>query len=549
MSELFLTLLNRSIAATWIICALVLLRPLLKRASKSLCAALWGLVGLRLVFPFSVKSALSLLPSAEPIPTDITTAAQPAIHSGIPLLNSAVNPALAQSLSPEAGASVNPMQIVVFCGTVIWLSLVVAMTFYAIFSTLRLRRGLSTAVRCGDHVYETEVAGAPFVFGLFRPGIYLPFHLSAQEREHMLAHERAHIRRADHWWKALGYALLTVFCFNPAVWLAYALLCRDIELACDAAVTRSLPAQERAAYMQTLLRASLPRRHRLICPLAFGEVGIRSRLREIAKNKKPALWLLLLALAASLALGLCLLTDPQTEEGYALPAEQWFDTAQGNAIAPIRLTQWPETTFYVNPEYGFPTDILAQKEDGTTQTLFSGGMPLNSGYFCDLNGDGYPELITSSAFGSGIIDIFVSICDYENHAYYEIRDRGIYDYYLFQEENGTLWVEKREYNKYNPDEYISRESITAAYERIIREGESLAITAEITDIDDECLYFTSDTPYSNKMFVRLDELPAGALPQIGQRVEFICKTNTIDFLEGLRCVSSIRYLDGAETEN
>lgn len=550
MSELFLTLLNRSIAAGWLIAALVLLRPLLKRASKSLCAALWGLVALRLIWPFSLESALSLLPSAETIPMDIASAAQPAIHSGIPMFNSAVNPALAQSLSPQVGDSASPMQLVLLLGTLLWLAAAAGMAFYGIFSTLRLRRRLSTAVRCDENIYETDVAGAPFVFGLFRPMIYLPFHLSAQEREHMLAHERAHIRRGDHWYKALGYVFLTVFCFNPAVWLAYALLCRDIELACDAAVIRSFSAPERAAYMQTLLRASLPRGHRLACPLAFGEIGIRARLRAMAKAKKPAVWLIALALAASLVLAVCLLTDPKTEQTEAPPAGKWFDLSEKKAIAPQQLAQWPGTSFYTMPEgSNLPLELLARQEDGTEKRLVF-GMPIESAYFCDLNGDGCPEVITCLAFGSGMIDVYTAIYDYENRAYYEIRDRGSCDYLLCQEEDGTLWVEKYAYPVIpsDPDrKCLSRESIVAAYEGIIRQTPTLTATGEITEVDDAYLHFVPDGQDERpQMYVPLDELPAGPLPEVGQRVEFTCNTNTVAF-GALRCVSSIRLLDGAET--
>lgn len=477
MSELFLTLLNRSIAAGWLIAALVLLRPLLKRASKSLCAALWGLVALRLIWPFSLESGLSLLPSAETIPMDIASAAQPTIHSGIPMFNSAVNPALAQSLSPQVGDSANPMQLVLLLGTLLWLAAAAGMAFYGIFSTLRLRRRLSTAVRCGENIYETDVAGAPFVVGLFRPTIYLPFHLSAQEREHMLAHERAHIRRGDHWWKALGYVFLTVFCFNPAVWL------------------------------------------------------------------------IALALAASLVLAVCLLTDPKTEQTEAPPAGKWFDLSEKKDIAPQQLAQWPGTSFYTTPEDGVPLELLAQQEDGTEKRLFF-GMPIESAYFCDLNGDGCPEVITCLAFGSGMIDVYTAIYDYENRAYYEIRDRGSCDYLLCQEEDGTLWVEKYAYPVIpsDPDrKCLSRESIVAAYEAIIRQTPTLTVIGEITQVDDAYLHFVPDGQDERpQMYVPLDELPAGPLPEVGQRVEFTCNTNTVAF-GALRCVSSIRLLDGAET--
>ena len=323
MESIFLKILNMSITASYLVLAVMVLRLLFRKAPRGILCALWCLVGLRLVCPFSFKSALSLLPSAETLPEDMFTAAQPQIHSGITAVNSLVNPVLAESMAPAAGASANPSQIWGAVLAQLWLLGVAAMLIYAAVSFWRLRRRVRTATRLKGNIFESEFVASPFVLGIFRPRIYLPYGLEEDCRRQVLSHERAHLARKDHWWKPLGFLLLALHWFNPLMWAAYVLLCRDMESACDERVIRGMEESDRRAYSAALLACSIRRRHIAACPLAFGEVGVKARIQNVMNYKKPAFWLILLAVAVSLAAAVCLLTDPKEEEPSGADLEEY----------------------------------------------------------------------------------------------------------------------------------------------------------------------------------------------------------------------------------
>ena len=310
MSKLFLTILNGSISASWLILAVLILRLVLKKAPKWVNVLLWGIVGLRLLLPVSIRSALSLIPSAETVPLTIEREAVPAIDSGIDAINRAVNPVLSGSFAPQAADSANPLQVVVFAASVLWIAGMAGMLLYAAVSYGRLRRNIRTATPYRDNIFRSAYAPTPFVLGILRPRIYLPLRIREEDLGHVIAHEQAHIRRKDHWWKLLGFLLLAVHWFNPLVWLSYALLCRDIELACDEKVIQKLGSEQRADYTQALLSCSVSRRGIAACPLAFGEVGVKERVRAVLHYKKPAFWVILLAVAVCVAAAACFLTDP-----------------------------------------------------------------------------------------------------------------------------------------------------------------------------------------------------------------------------------------------
>lgn len=313
MNELFLKIINTSISAGWLILAVLLLRFVLKKSPKWIHALLWGLVALRCICPFSIESALSLIPSAETIPLNIEQAAAPSIHSGIDVINNAVNPILSQSSTPMVGASANPLQITLAILEFLWILGMLAMAFYTALSYWRLHRRVSTAVRLRDTIFQSENVRSPFVLGLIRPKIYLPFKMSAQDQAHVIAHEQAHIRRRDHWWKPLGFLLLTIHWFNPLMWLAYTLLCRDIELACDERVIKHLDNERRADYTQALVACSVSRRTMTACPLAFGEVGVKARVKSVMNYKKPAFWSVILAVVLCIVVAACFLTNPKPD--------------------------------------------------------------------------------------------------------------------------------------------------------------------------------------------------------------------------------------------
>lgn len=329
MAEIFQKALNMSIAAGWLILAVIALRLLLRRAPKRFRLLLWAVVGLRLALPWSIESALSLIPSAQTLPEGIMLERAPVLDTGISSLNGAINPGFTAAFTPELGASANPLQVLLPIAAALWMLGAAAMLLWALVSWLSLRKRVREAVRLEENVYECEIA-SPFVLGLFRPRIYLPFSLENGERELVLAHERAHITAGDHIIKPLGWLLLAAHWYNPLVWLAYALFCRDIELACDERVVRGLSLSDRADYSQALLDLSRPRGGVRACPLAFGESSVKGRVKSVLSYKKPAFWLVLLAVVVCVGAAVCFLTDPKEE---AEPV----DDGDGGVVISARL--------------------------------------------------------------------------------------------------------------------------------------------------------------------------------------------------------------------
>ncbi len=309
MEALFIKLVNLSITASWLVLAVLILRLIFRKAPKWIFCMLWGLVALRLVLPFSIESALSLIPSAEPLPQEILYATTPQIQSGVYAIDRVVNPILS-TYSPMTGDSVNPTQIwstILFC---VWVAGMVAMLLYALGSCILLKNRVSTATRLRGNIKQSEHVDTPFVLGFFRPTIYLPYQMSEIDLNYVIAHEQAHIRRKDHWWKPIGFVLLSIYWFNPLLWVAYILLCRDIETACDEKAIQDMKKDERRAYSTALLNCSIHRRRIAACPLAFGEVGVKERVKSVMAYKKPALLIIILAVIASIVVAVCLLTNP-----------------------------------------------------------------------------------------------------------------------------------------------------------------------------------------------------------------------------------------------
>ncbi len=313
MEELFIKLLNMSINAGWLVLAIIALRFIFKKAPKKFRVLLWALVGLRLICPFSFESVMSLIPSAETVPQEIISSNAPAIHSGIPALNTVINPVISEGLAPDAGDSANPMQIIVFVATLIWLAGIAAMLIYALISYIMLRLKTKETVLLTDNVFIGDKIATPFILGVFRPRIYLPSGMAQGDSEYVITHEKYHIKRRDHLWKPLGFLILSVYWFNPILWLAYVLLCKDIELACDEKVIEELGTENKKAYAETLINCSVQRRLISACPVAFGETDVKNRIKSILSYKKPALWIIIISLLISGAVAVCFATDPKTE--------------------------------------------------------------------------------------------------------------------------------------------------------------------------------------------------------------------------------------------
>ena len=318
MADLFISFLDRSIAAGWLVLVILLLRLVLKKAPKWTRPALWALVGLRLILPEIPVSPLSLIPSGQTVSPEIMLSPEPAVTSGVPLVNIIVNNTLRAHFAPNPATSANPLQLLFIVAAQFWLLGILLLLGYSAVSYLRLRRRVRDGVPHSEGVFLSEHIPSPFLLGIWKPKIYLPYFLEESAISHVLAHEQAHIRRRDHWWKPLGFLLLAVYWFHPLMWVAYILLCRDIELACDEAVIREMGPSARADYSQALLRCSTHKSTISACPLAFGETGIRQRIRSVLNYKKPGRILIATGVLLLFLVSVCFLTNPTGDGGIGI---------------------------------------------------------------------------------------------------------------------------------------------------------------------------------------------------------------------------------------
>jgi len=355
LEELFVNLLNMSITASYVVVAVIIMRLLLRKAPRWISCALWALVGLRLILPFSFESVMSLIPNSSTVTPDILYSAEPAVNSGVPAVNSVINPAIAGSLTPAVTDSANPMQIVMSVAGIVWLVGMLAMVLYSIVTYSRLRQKLDSAVLLRSNIYESDAISSPFILGIVKPRMYLPFDIGEADSWYVISHEQTHIRRKDHWIKPLGFLLLTVYWFNPLMWVAYVLLCRDIEVACDEAVIKDIGSAEKKAYSIALINSAVKRQNIAMCPLAFGEVGIKERVKNVLSYRKPAFWIIIVAVIACIVATICLLSNPKAKDdtSYKHPyAEQLFkyrtayvgdNSAVGNIV---HLLKFPSDVEY-----------------------------------------------------------------------------------------------------------------------------------------------------------------------------------------------------------
>ena len=348
MTQVFLKILNMSITASWIILAVVLLRFLLKKTPKWVLFLLWGIVALRLVVPFSLESSFSLVPSGEVFPQDIASSQAPAIHSGFSAINSSVNPLITEHAMHSSVSVADILSVV----SVVWLSGTGLMLLYGIFSYLLLRRRVRISIPYRDNVYLCDNIPSPFILNAFFPKIYIPSGIDQEQLQHVLAHEYAHIKRKDPLWKPFGFLLLSIYWFNPLLWIAYVLLCRDIELACDEKVISKLDAAGIKSYSQTLVACSVHRKNVMACPVAFGELSVKERIKNVLSYKKPAFWVVLASLVVCTALAACFLTNPVScDHSYtSTVSTQPTCTQQGVESYTCQLCHY---------SYCAPTDVIA----------------------------------------------------------------------------------------------------------------------------------------------------------------------------------------------
>lgn len=372
MAAVFLKLLNLSISASWLVLAVLVLRLISKRSPKWVNVLLWGIVALRLVLPFSIESALSLIPSAETVsPAAVQFDPAPTITSGVSVIDNAVNPSLSEHFSAVPTASVNPLYVWTEIAGWVWLIGLGAMLLYALVSYLRLRRRVSVSLPIQDHIYLCDAISSPFILGVVKPRIYLPSGLDEVQRQNVLAHEQAHLARRDHWWKPLGFALLAVYWFTPVLWLAYTLLCRDIELACDERVIRTMDESAVKTYSTVLLACSMPHKAAITCPLAFGEIGVKERVRNALGYKKPAFWVVAASVAVCVVVAVCFLTNPPTDTdaagliGFHRERVTYADVTDENGAQPSNVQLTAEETDAV---YAL-LDTLQYKRLGTASAM------------------------------------------------------------------------------------------------------------------------------------------------------------------------------------
>lgn len=416
MDDVFLKLVNLSISASWLILAVLVLRVVLKKAPKWVMPLLWGVVALRLVCLFSIESALSLIPSAETIPSEIVTETREPVLYEQATLDIVTNPTLPSAAEVPVGVSRQQAQVDFNIYSVLWLAGMAALLVHALVSAGKLKRKLATAILLRDNIYESEFVDSPFVFGVVKPNIYLPMHMDEGTAAYVIAHERAHLARRDHWWKVLGYLVLALHWFNPLVWVAYILFCRDIELACDEKVVRGLDGAARADYSQALLSCAAPKRAVAACPLAFGEGNIKMRVKSALHYKKPAFWVAAAAVLAVVIVAVCFLTNPRSERGSLVWAQklnaadvasiELYVPAEGEArqykkldteemAQAVELINSSRGTYIEKPETvyaGLPVWFLLTMDDGTVHAVGS-----VVGHYLIIDGDTFDAGVENQA--------------------------------------------------------------------------------------------------------------------------------------------------------
>lgn len=416
MDDVFLKLVNLSISASWLILAVLVLRVVLKKAPKWVMPLLWGVVALRLVCLFSIESALSLIPSAETIPSEIVTETREPVLYEQATLDIVTNPTLPSAAEVPVGVSRQQAQVDFNIYSVLWLAGMAALLVHALVSAGKLKRKLATAILLRDNIYESEFVDSPFVFGVVKPNIYLPMHMDEGTAAYVIAHEHAHLARRDHWWKVLGYLVLALHWFNPLVWVAYILFCRDIELACDEKVVKGLDGAARADYSQALLSCAAPKRAVAACPLAFGEGNIKTRVKSALHYKKPAFWVAAAAVLAVVIVAVCFLTNPRSERGSLVWAQklnaadvasiELYVPAEGEArqykkldteemAQAVELINSSRGTYIEKPETvyaGLPVWFLLTMDDGTVHAVGS-----VVGHYLIIDGDTFDADVENQA--------------------------------------------------------------------------------------------------------------------------------------------------------
>ena len=417
LSTLFLKMLNMSLTASWLIAAILVLRPLLKKTPKLVTVLLWGLVGLRLLLPFSIESMFSLVPNSEPIPQDIAYSNTPEINIGYASIDSVINPVITETFTPDPTASVNPLQVVTAVAALVWVIGVAAMLLYSLISYLYLKHKVRINLLYKDNIYICDNIDTPFILGVFSPKIYLPSGLPEKDIDYVVNHEKIHLARKDHLWKPLGFTLLAVYWFNPLIWVAYILLCRDIEFACDEAVIKKYDATDKKGYSEALVTCSIHRRSILACPLAFGEVGVKGRIKSVLNYKKPAFWIILVGVIVSIVLTVCFMTtrsDADTMVDTSGQLSDELDNAVEEAIYCHDLGKGFRFSAY---------EVIGSKKRGNATTVYMWLYTIE----CTVDNHAFKPKENGSSYILTAITLQKTEKDYKAIDYWQPRDGSYYD--------------------------------------------------------------------------------------------------------------------------
>lgn len=445
MDEVMIKLFNMSLTAVWLILAVIVLRLLLKKAPKYINLIMWALVGLRLVCPFSFDSGFSLIPSSEPIPENIQYSSAPAVDTGIDAVNQAVNPVISTITEKPFVRGYDLLEIIIDLSGYVWLAGIVILLVYSLVSFLLLKRKVKVSVRYDDNIYLCDNIITPFILGIFRPKIYLPSDINASQISSVIAHEKSHIRRLDHVWKPLGFAVMCVHWFNPFVWLSYNLFCRDIEYACDEKVIKTMETEEKKTYSETLLSLSSPKHRLSVCPLAFGEVGVKSRIKSVLSYKKPALWIIIVAVAALIAVAGGFMTNPASNaiDGYYYIDKYYYDNVIGEERANNEMR---------DISYRIGEDMVLTKYFGTAQ-----GNAETLGTLIQGNANDYEiglvlETLPARYSKNNIKDVYgAEFYLSDKYVFIMFRNGDFIGAYLPTDSNGNFYVMDSFKLKRNPD--------------------------------------------------------------------------------------------------
>lgn len=430
MAGLFISVLNMSLTGSAVIIVICLIRVLLRKFPKNISYVLWIVAGYRLIVPFTIQSIFSLLPfQATIIPADIGLQAVPSIESGFTVIDHAVNANLPAAMPY---ASINPMQVWIAAGSIIWLLGMASMFIYSFTSIILLKRKLCSAIWLEDNIYLVPDLKTPFVMGFLKPKIYLPDYLPDEKRQYIVLHEQMHIQRHDPMIKMIAYFILCLHWFNPFVWIAFILMSEDMEMSCDNLVIKKLGENMKKTYSLSLVQVAAE--HRILngSPLAFGEGSMKKRVKNVLHSKILPQWMRIGAwlLAGTVIVGCAMnRVNVGTVSNGDYQPQVWldfYDTKEfpSNDIAGRTFPEFPGVEFYWTPAR------LVSKDATKEQELIL-GMPIWNIYMADLTGDGFPELCATVSMGSGFIDERIVVYDYKTSKQYELTDRGYYDYVLF----------------------------------------------------------------------------------------------------------------------